>query len=71
MYKNDRFNLSKVQLSYDFPKEWLRKSVVSEVGVYVSGADLLVIAKERKLMEMNIGSSPQTRFFNLGVKAQF
>lgn len=71
MYKTDRFNLSKVQLSYDLPSELFRNSVLSGIGLYISGSDLLVIAKERKLMEMNIGSSPQTRFFNLGVKAQF
>jgi hypothetical protein len=71
MYKTDRFNLSKVQLSYDLPNELFRNSVLSGAGLYVSGSDLLVIAKERKLMEMNIGGSPQTRFFNIGVKAQF
>lgn len=71
MYKTDRFNLTKVQLSYDLPNELFRNSILSGAGFYVSGSDLLVIAKERKLMEMNIGGSPQTRFFNLGFKAQF
>lgn len=71
MYKANRFDLEKVQVSYDFPYRMLKKSFVHELGVYVSGENLLTISKERKLMEMNIGSTPQCRFFNIGVKATF
>ena len=71
LYKANRFDLAKVQLTYDFPVEMLKKSFVRELGVYVSGENLLTIAKERKYMEMNIGSTPQCRFFNIGVKASF
>jgi hypothetical protein len=39
--------------------------------VYVSGSDLLTLAKEREILEMNITSAPQTRFYNFGVKALF
>jgi len=37
----------------------------------VSGSNLLTIAKERELLELNVGSAPQTRFYNLGVKVSF
>jgi hypothetical protein len=47
------------------------KSLVRELGVYVSGFNLLTIAENRELMEMNIGSAPQTRMFNVGIKALF
>ena len=71
MYKNNRFNLVKVQVTYDLPKQWLRNSFLHEVSAYVSGGNLLTIAKERKHMEMSVGSAPQTRFYNIGVKAVF
>jgi len=32
---------------------------------------LLLIAKEKKLMETNIGSTPQVRYYSVGVKAEF
>ena len=32
---------------------------------------LLTISKERKLMDTNVGLAPQTRFYNVGVKATF
>jgi hypothetical protein len=35
------------------------------------GANLLTISKNREVLEMNIGSAPQTRYYNIGVKATF
>lgn len=72
MYSTNRFNLRKVQITYDFPKEMLRKlKIVNALSVYLNGNDLLTIAKERKLMETSVGYAPQTRFYNLGVKVTF
>ena len=68
LYSTDRFNLRKVQLTYDFPKEMFEGKWVKALSVYVNGNDLLTIAKNRKIMETSIGYAPQTRFYNLGVK---
>ncbi|WP_340110723.1 SusC/RagA family TonB-linked outer membrane protein [Maribellus mangrovi] len=71
-YNNDRFDLTKVQLSYDFPETMFSgNSLISRLGVYVSGQNLLTISKEKEMMEMNIGSAPQYRFYNVGIKATF
>lgn len=71
LYKADRFNLSQVQVTYDMPAEWFVGSFVKGLSAYVSGYNLLTISGEREHLEMNIGSAPQTRFYNLGVKATF
>jgi len=68
MYSTDRFNLRKIQLTYDFPSEWFEGKWVNALSIYVNGNDLLTISKNRKLMETAIGYAPQTRFYNLGVK---
>jgi len=68
LYSTDRFNLRKVQLTYDFPKEMFDGKWVKALSVYVNGNDLLTISKHRKLMETSVGYAPQTRFYNLGVK---
>ena len=68
MYSTDRFNLRKVQLTYDFPAEMFKGTPVKALSVYVNGNDLLTIAKNRKIMETSVGFAPQTRFYNLGVK---
>jgi TonB-linked SusC/RagA family outer membrane protein len=68
LYSTDRFNLRKVQLTYDFPKEWFDGKVVKALSIYVNGNDLLTFSKHRKMMETSVGYAPQTRFYNLGVK---
>lgn len=68
IYSTDRFNLRKIQLTYDFPKEMFTGKYVKALSVYLNGNDLLTISKERKLMETSVGYAPQTRFYNLGVK---
>lgn len=71
MYKTDRFDLAKVQLSYDMSDLLKAKKFVKALNVYISGANLLKVSKEREVLELSIGSEPQTRFYNIGVTAQF
>lgn len=71
LYRANRFDLTKVQVSYDLSGVLGGKDFVKELGVYVSGFNLLTVSAERSLMETNIGSAPQTRLYNLGVKAVF
>jgi TonB-linked SusC/RagA family outer membrane protein len=68
LYSTDRFNLRKVQLTYDFPKEQFDGKWVKALSVYLNGSDLLTISKHRKMMETSVGYAPQTRFYNLGVR---
>ena len=68
MYSTDRFNLRKVQLTYDFPKELFEGKWVNALSIYLNGNDLFTFSKHRKLMETSVGYAPQTRFYNLGVK---
>lgn len=70
-YSTDRINIAKVQLTYSFPGRVLKNSFVKGLNIYASGSNLLTIAKNREVMELNIGITPQTRFYNLGVKADF
>jgi TonB-linked SusC/RagA family outer membrane protein len=71
IYSTNRFNLTRVQLTYDLNDKAFRNSFVHGLKFYVQGDNLLVVAKERQLMETNIGTAPQYRFYNLGVKAAF
>ena len=68
MYSTDRFNIRKIQLTYDFPEDIIKGKIVKALSVYVNGNDLFTISKEHKIMDLNVGFAPQTRFYNLGVK---
>ena len=71
MYKNNRFDLNRVQLTYDFNEKFFSDSFVHGLSLYVQGDNLLVVSGERELMETNIGTAPQTRFFNFGARVSF
>ncbi|MDR2883211.1 MAG: SusC/RagA family TonB-linked outer membrane protein [Alistipes sp.] len=70
-YKTNAFRLQHVQLTYDLPSEVFGNSWVKGMSVYVAGNNLLTISKERKHLETNVGVSPLTRFYNLGLKMLF
>ncbi len=71
LYSTDQFKLSRVQVTYTLPESLFEGTFIRGLDVYVGGSNLLTIAKERKILEMNIGSSPQTRSYNIGFKASF
>lgn len=68
LYDPSAFYLSRVQLTYDFPKRMFEGKLVKGLQIYVLGTDLLTISKERKYLETNVGAMPQCRGYNLGVK---
>ena len=72
MYNTSRIDIAKLQLTYDMPQSVLAgNKVVKGFSAYISGSNLLTISPERKHMEMNVGSAPQSRFYNFGVKLVF
>lgn len=71
MYKTNRFNLAKIQVTYDLPSFLFRGSFVRSLSVYAYASNLLTISKEREILDLNTGSAPQNRFYNLGFKIGF
>ena len=71
IYSTSAFRINRVQLTYDFPKMLFGNGFVKGLSVYLSGSDLLTIAKERKYMETNVGVAPQCRSYMLGAKIDF
>lgn len=70
-YKTNRFDIAKVQLTYDFDAKLFDGTVIKGAQVYVSGSDLLTIAPEKKFLELNLNGEPNKRFYNLGLKLTF
>lgn len=71
MYSTNRFNLSKVQLTYDLPRSLFRGTVINNLSVYAYATNLLTISKERETLELTTGAAPQNRFYNIGFKIGF
>ncbi len=71
LFSTDRVDLSRVQISYDFSGPVLSKTFLDSFGIYVNGSNLLTLSKNVEILETSVGGAPQTRFFNLGLKASF
>ncbi|MEB2775345.1 SusC/RagA family TonB-linked outer membrane protein [Algoriphagus sp. D3-2-R+10] len=71
LYSTNRLDLSKVQLSYSFPRTILGNGFIKELGTYISGSNLLTVGPNNDILQMNIGGAPQTRFYNFGIQAKF
>jgi TonB-linked SusC/RagA family outer membrane protein len=68
IYSSDRVDLAKVQLTYDVA---VKKSIFKDLGLYISGANLLTIAKNKDILTLAVASAPQMRYYNVGVRAKF
>lgn len=71
LYKTNRFNLSKVQLTYNLPHAVLRKTFVTDLGIYVFGSNLYTLSKNREILDLSIANTPQFRNYTVGIRAKF
>lgn len=71
MYSTDRFNLSKVQLTYNFSQNILKDKFVKGLTVYANGANLLTVSKNKDILDLNVGTIPQNRYYEMGFVAKF
>ena len=72
IYSTNRFDLAKVQLTYDFPASLFDgNKVVKGISVFANGSNLLTFAKEKELLEVNVGKAPQNRFYQIGASVKF
>ena len=71
LYNSDRFNLDKVQLTYDVPVNIENALKLKNMSIFANATSILTIAKNKDYMLLNIGSEPQYRTFTLGLTASF
>ncbi|MDE6291390.1 MAG: SusC/RagA family TonB-linked outer membrane protein [Muribaculaceae bacterium] len=71
MYSTNRFDIDKIQLTYDFPKKLFHGPIVKALQLYFSADDLVTFGKNREILERNVGSAPQSRFYNVGAQVTF
>lgn len=70
-YNNSRINLSRVQLNYDLSKSLSGKLKMQSIGFYIRASNLATFSRNSDIMELNIGTEPQYRYYSAGLKASF
>ncbi|MES2775679.1 MAG: SusC/RagA family TonB-linked outer membrane protein [Bacteroidota bacterium] len=71
LFKSDRFNLNKVQLSYSLSPSVVRKTLFKDLGIYIAGSNLFTFSENRDILDLSIASTPQFRNYIAGIRARF
>ena len=71
LYKNNYFDIQRVQLSYELPVSVAKLLFMKRLNCYVDATNLFLISKYRKIRELSVGSEPQYRAFSIGLKTIF
>lgn len=69
MYDRSYFNLSAVQLAYNL--KFGVKSPVKDLKIFGRGSNLLTLAKDKTIQDLNYQLAPKSRVFALGLIASF
>lgn len=68
--KRDYFSIPAIQLSYTVPSELTQKLSLKQFTIYARAENILTMSKDI-YATLNVGSSPQLRMYNIGIKAGF
>ena len=71
LFDNSYFRLNRVQLTYRIPIRGTNLLAMKELNVFLNASNLLTLAPNREILELNIGSTPQFRSFAMGVMVNF
>ena len=71
MYTNSFFDIKRAQLTYEFSKNVCQKLKMKNLSVNVAGVNLVQFAENKDIRQLNIGGSPQYRYFTLGLRTSF
>lgn len=71
LYKNNFFNISRAQLTYQFKDALMDNLGIEDLSMNISGTNLIEISENRDIRQLRIGSNPLARTFTLGLRASF
>jgi len=71
LYKNDYFNLERVQLNYAMPQNVTKALSMHDLIISLNATDLFQAAKNRKIRELRVGNEPYYTVYSLTLKANF
>ena len=71
MYNNSYFRIQRAQLTYQLPSTWVNKLNMANISIYVAGNNLLELAENRDIRQLQIGSEPMYRSYSAGLRASF
>lgn len=71
LYRNDYFNINRIQLTYDVPIKEGNKLSLRSLSIFVNVINVLTFSPSKDILLLNIGTEPQYRTFSIGLKTLF
>lgn len=65
------FSMPSIQLTYSFDKRIANKLATKDLMIFLRANDLFKIGPNADILQLNVGSEPQMRWYFIGVRAQF
>ncbi len=71
LYNDSYFTIQRAQLTYQLPSTWVGTLNMANISIYVAGNNLLELAENRNIRQLQIGSEPMYRSYSAGLRASF
>lgn len=71
MYDTSFFRINRAQVTYEFDDNLCDKLGIEDFSLNLQGTNLFEIAENRDIRQLNIGGTPQSRSYTLGVRVSF
>lgn len=71
LYTTDYFSLDRMQLTYLLPDKITKRLSLNNLSLFVNGSGLLRISKNKDILDLNVGTEPQYRYFSGGASIKF
>lgn len=65
------FSMPSIQLTYSFNKRIANKLATKDLKIFLRANNLFKIGPNADILQLNVGSEPQMRWYFIGVRAQF
>ena len=71
MFSNRFFDIQRAQLTYEFSTAFCNKLKMSNLSINIAGYNLIRIAENKDVQQLNLRGNPQFRHFTLGLRTTF
>ena len=69
LYDASRITIDRVQLTYNIPEN--AGGILSNMRLYLRASNVAMFSANKDIMELNVGSQPQSRYYAIGINARF
>lgn len=71
LYDNSFFRINRAQLTFEFDENFCDRNGFEDFSLNIQGTNILELAKNKDIRQLNIGTNPQFKSYTLGLRMSF